>query len=91
VDPAVVDEAIDKARKMLATVPEVLTAEVGVRRDVKTGVVVPGDYVLSLTFSDHASLVRYASSVGHNEVHEWVMPHLTAEHVAMFEAQPVRR
>ena len=91
VDPAVVVEAIDRARRMLATVPEVITAEVGVRRDVKTGAVVPGDYVLSLTFSDHVSLVRYATSAEHDEVHEWVMPHLLAEHVAMFEAVPVPR
>jgi Stress responsive A/B Barrel Domain len=91
VNPALVIEAIERARRMLATVPEVITAEVGVRRDVKTGVVVPGDYVLSLTFSDHDSLVRYANSSEHDEVHEWVRPHLLAEHVAMFEAAPVQR
>jgi len=76
---------------MLARAPEVITAEVGVRRDIKSGVVVPGDYVLSLTFLDHASLVRYANSAEHDEVHEWVRPHLLAEHVAMFEAISVRR
>jgi hypothetical protein len=91
VDPAVVLEAIDKARRMLARAPEVITAEVGVRRDVKTGVVIPGDYVLSLTFLDHVSLVRYGTSAEHNEVHEWVGPHLLAENVVMFEAVLVRR
>jgi hypothetical protein len=91
VDPEVVVEAIDRARKMLATVSEVITAEVGVRRDVKTGAVVPGDYVLSLTFLDHASLVRYATTAEHDEVHKWVRPHLLAEHVAIFEAVPVPR
>jgi len=91
VTPEVVAEAVSRARAMLAVAPEVLTAEVGVCRDVGTGDVVPGDYVISATFTDHEALRRYATSAPHNEVHDWVVPHVVSEHVTVFEAGAVER
>ena len=91
VTPEVVAEAVSRARAMLAIAPEVLTAEVGVCRDVGTGDVVPGDYVISATFTDFAALRRYATSDPHNEVHDWVVPFVVAEHVTVFEAGSVAR
>jgi hypothetical protein len=91
VRPDAVADAVAKARAMLAIAPAVLSAEVGVRRDVKTGEVVPGDYVISATFADHASLVRYATSDEHNEVHDWVVRHIVDGHVSVYDAGPVAR
>jgi hypothetical protein len=91
VGPEAVAEAVARARAMLAVAPAVVSAEVGVRRDVKTGAVVPGDYVISATFADHASLLRYATSDEHNEVHDWVVQHIVDEHVSVYDAGPVTR
>lgn len=91
VTPEAVAEAVAKARAMLAIAPAVLSAEVGVCRDVRTGEVVPGDYVISATFADHAELQRYATSPEHDEVHGWVQQHLVGEHVSVFEAGSVAR
>ena len=91
VTPEVVAEAVSRAQAMLAIAPEVLTAEVGACRDVRTGAVVPGDYVISATFADHDALRRYATSDPHNEVHDWVVPYVVAEHVTVFEAGAVER
>jgi hypothetical protein len=91
VAPALVAEAVARARAMLAVAPAVMTAEVGVRRQVGTGDVVPGDYVISATFTDHAALLRYAGSEEHDAVHDWVVEHLVAEHVSVFEAARVAR
>jgi len=91
VAPEVVAEAVTRAQAMLAVAPEVLSAEVGVCRDVRSGEVVAGDYVISATFVDHAALLCYAASAPHDEVHRWIEPHVVAEHVCVFEAGPVHR
>ncbi len=91
VAPTAVAEGVARARAMLAVAPGVLSAEAGVRRNVRNGEVVPGDYVISATFSDHAALLRYATSDEHNEVHDWVVNHIVGEHVSVFEADPVSR
>jgi hypothetical protein len=91
VAPDAVAEAVAKARAMLAIAPAVLSAEVGVCHDVRTGDVVPGGHVVSATFTDHAELLRYAASPEHDEVHHWVQQHLVGEHVSVYEADPVAR
>lgn len=91
VPPEVVPEAVARARTMLAVAPAVRSAEVGVCRDVRTGEVVAGDYVVSATFASADELRRYATSPEHDAVHDWVLPHVLAEQVTVYEHGAVDR
>ena len=90
VAPEVVDEAVRRARAMLAAEPNVLSGEVGVCDMLHGGVPSAVSYVVTAVFSDRAALERYSTGPIHGEVLDWVRPHMTREFAAVYEIEQAK-
>jgi hypothetical protein len=88
--PARVPEALDRAREMIRSSPDVLHAEIGRSVDPQTGEPVEGKYVVTTVFDDRDALARYAAGAPHQEVLQWSLPLTLDEIVSIHEVETVK-
>jgi hypothetical protein len=84
VPPELVDEAIRRARAMLADEPNVLDAEVGACGELRAGLPPAASFVVTATFTDRDAFDRYSTGAPHGALFDWIGPHMQQESAAVY-------